>query len=122
MDTLPAALFDPAADLVLSFADPSEPGSGFPEGRDSQETAFCRQSTLYASLTSEETRAAYSGDGRGAAASWSEKVLRSPSACVFRDPDGACLDEPYTTAVASFPAIDRAVRLERSRIMMPGQQ
>lgn len=94
------------SDLVLNFANAVHPGGGYLTGANAQEEALCRQSTLYASISSREAAEMYIFNRESHSSTDSDYMLLSPCVEVFRDVDCNLLSKPYTTAVITAPAPD----------------
>ncbi|MBD5560362.1 MAG: TIGR02452 family protein [Clostridia bacterium] len=95
--------------LVLNFAHAHHPGGGFLRGRPGQEEDLCRQSTLYASLTSDTAQSMYAHNRRNPSVAYSDYMIFSPNVIVFRDADGG-FRAPFATSVVSLTAVNRKGR------------
>lgn len=91
------------SDCVLNFADARQPGGLYFYGENTQEEALCRQSTLYASISSEKARVMYDNN-RDVKNLDTDYLLLSPCVEVFRDRELNLLEHPHTTAVISVAA------------------
>lgn len=91
-------------DIVLNFANAIHPGGGYLKGSNAQEEALCRQSTLYASISSKEAAEMYRYNDENRNPADSDYMLISPCVEVFRDVNLNLLPEPYATAVITAPA------------------
>lgn len=98
--------FSVKTDMVLNFANAVHPGGGYLSGANAQEEALCRQSTLYASISSKKASEMYRYNDSCNDPLDSDYMLISPCVEVFRDVDLNLLAEPYTTAVITAPAPD----------------
>ncbi|MCR5654996.1 MAG: TIGR02452 family protein, partial [Lachnospiraceae bacterium] len=95
------------APLVMNFANAVTPGGGFLNGAQAQEECLCRNSTLYASISSGRADEMYHYNREHPSATGSDYMLLSPEVCVFRKPTLEYLDEPYEVAVMTVPAPNR---------------
>ncbi|MCA9715439.1 MAG: TIGR02452 family protein [Myxococcales bacterium] len=86
---------------LLNFASAKHPGGGFLGGSRAQEESLARSSGLYAALEGDEM---YDYHRSRRDAIYSDYVIYSPGVPVFRDDDGALLDEPYRCAFVTSPA------------------
>lgn len=124
---------DYAGEGVLNFANAYEPGGGYLWGAVSQEECLCRESTLYASLSSWEGSKLYAYN-RSLSGLESDGMIFSPHVEIFRksgDENHALLGPAKETSVITSPAPDlrgpakklapfeiRAIRLARIRYML----
>ncbi|MDO5519291.1 MAG: TIGR02452 family protein [bacterium] len=90
--------------LVMNFANAIRPGGGYLSGANAQEECLCRQSTLYASISSKKAEEMYSFNDKKRLPFDSDYMLLSKFVEVFRDPDGNLLDNSFTTSVMTIPA------------------
>lgn len=90
--------------LVMNFANAHQPGGAFRMGATAQEEALCRNSTLYASLSSDKASEMYRYNIRHLSPVDSDYMLLSPEVCVFRDVNCDLLDSPYMVSVITLPA------------------
>lgn len=90
--------------LVMNFANAKYPGGGFLNGARAQEESLCRESTLYASLSSKAASEMYSYNKAHRNPVYSDYMLLTPNVCVFRDFEGNLLEEPYVVSVFTIPA------------------
>ena len=93
--------------LVMNFANAHVAGGGFWLGASAQEEALCRNSTLYASISSPAARAMYRANNWPLHAMETDAMIYSPSVAVFRAPSGELLAKPYVVSVVSLPAPNR---------------
>ena len=92
--------------LVLNFANP---GGGVTRGAKAQEEALCRKSTLYMSLLSDEARKMYDHNQEAKDYLATDYMVLSPKVEIFRDSQGALLEETYIVGVltAAAPMVNR---------------
>lgn len=90
--------------LVMNFANAHQPGGAFRLGATAQEEALCRNSTLYASLTSDKASEMYQYNRRHLSPTDSDYMLLSSEVCVFRDVQCDLLEVPYMVSVITLPA------------------
>jgi uncharacterized protein (TIGR02452 family) len=90
--------------LCLNFASAKNPGGGFLSGSQAQEESLARSSGLYASLTHDMTM--YEHNRSLGTLLYSDHMIYSPNVPVFRDDDGALLEEPYTASFITAPAVN----------------
>ncbi len=74
--------------LVMNFANAHVAGGGFWLGATAQEEALCRNSTLYASISSPAARALYRANNWPLHAMETDAMIYSPFVAVFRAPLG----------------------------------
>lgn len=96
--------------LVMNFANAHRAGGGFLNGAIAQEESLCRNSTLYASLTSPEAQEMYRYNNTFYTSVDSDHMVLSPHVLVYRDCNGAFLDEPKEVAVITVPAPNKKGR------------
>lgn len=110
-----------AEEAVLNFADAYTPGGAYLAGSAAQEECLCRESTLYASLTSETAAPMYAAN-RARRGPESDGFLFSPYVEIFRAPmeaGYAPLPAPRRCAVVTCAAPDlssSSARLPRSAV------
>ena len=95
-----AASSEPVA--VLNFASAKNPGGGFLNGSQAQEESLARSSALYASLL--RAPEFYERHRASPSLLYSDAMILSPDCPVFRDDEGALLDEPQTASFITSPA------------------
>lgn len=94
--------------VALNFASATEPGGGFLRGARAQEEYLARSSSLFACL---ENNPMYAFHRSQLDPFYSDYVIYSPDVVVFRDDDGALLENPYSCAILTSPAVQaNAVR------------
>ncbi len=93
--------------LVMNFANAHVPGGGFLSGAVAQEECLCRESTLYASISSDKAAEMYEYNNHQNSPVDSDYMLLSPCVAVFRNPDLKYLIEPYEVAVMTVAAPNR---------------
>lgn len=93
--------------FVLNFASAKNPGGGFLGGAQAQEESLARSSSLYPCLTAHS--AMYEFNRRGSSCFYSDQMIYSPRVPVFRDDDGALLDQPYLVSFLTSPAVNAGV-------------
>lgn len=90
--------------MCLNFASAKNPGGGFLGGSEAQEESLARSSALYASLMA--APAYYEVNRACGTALYTDHMILSPGVPVFRDDEGALLDEPYEVAFITAPAVN----------------
>ena len=93
--------------LVMNFANARYPGGGFLSGANAQEESLCRESTLYASLSSEKSREMYDYNNLHRNPCKYNAMILSPNVCVFRDINDELLKKPFATSVITIPALNK---------------
>jgi len=87
---------------ALNFASAKNPGGGFLRGTKAQEESIARASTLYAGIKGSpyyEANTFHPG-------LYTDGIIWSPEVWVFRDDHGFLLDEPYSGAFITSPAVN----------------
>jgi uncharacterized protein (TIGR02452 family) len=97
--------------VALNFASATHPGGGFLSGACAQEEYLARSSGLYACLRNDPM---YQFHMRDYDPVYPNYVIYSPAVPVFRADDGALLEEPYTIAIITSPAVN-ASQLAQAR-------
>lgn len=90
--------------LVLNFANPVNPGGGVRRGAKAQEEDLCRRSTLLLSLEGKEARAYYKYNKALKTYMGSDAIILHPNVEVFKDVNGACLEESQIVSVLTCAA------------------
>ena len=93
--------------FVLNFANAHKAGGAFRLGASAQEEALCRNSTLYASISSKAAREMYRYNNTHLSRVESDYMLYSPEVCVFRNERGSLKEKPFMTSVVTVPAPNR---------------
>lgn len=97
--TLIKAGYRPAA---LNMASSTDPGGGFLEGGRAQEEYLCRSSALYFCLAGNQM---YLEETFHTNPFYDDYVIYSPDVIVFREDDGALLEQPYHCSIITSPAV-----------------
>lgn len=90
--------------LVLNFASAKNPGGGFLSGAQAQEETLARSSSLYPCLMAHFEM--YEANRKGNTCLYSDAMIYSPRAPVFRGDDGNLLDAPYQASFLTAPAVN----------------
>ncbi len=90
--------------LCLNFASAKNPGGGFLGGSQAQEESLARSSALHATLTAQPEY--YERNRACGTVLYTDHMILSPDVPVFRDDDGALLDEPYRVSFITTPAVN----------------
>lgn len=88
----------------LNFASAKNPGGGFLSGAEAQEESLARSSGLYATLQTQPAFYAHHRQQRSSI--YSDRVIVSPAVPVFRDDNGALLEQPWQTAFLTAAAVN----------------
>ncbi|MCC8068358.1 MAG: TIGR02452 family protein [Ruminococcus sp.] len=93
---------------ILNFASAKHVGGGFLNGAMAQEEAICRNSSLYASISSNDAKGYYEYNNRTDEELYSDYIIFSPCVEVFRDGRGRLLDYPYPITISAItsPAVN----------------
>jgi uncharacterized protein (TIGR02452 family) len=92
---------------LLNFASARNPGGGFLSGSQAQEESLARASGLYASIS--QMTDYYEANRRNKSALYTDHMIYSPRVPVFRDDDDRLLEEPWTVAMITAPAVNAGV-------------
>jgi uncharacterized protein (TIGR02452 family) len=100
--------------VCLNFASAKNPGGGFLGGSQAQEESLARASALYPCINEVtdyyETNRQKSGSGV-----YTDHMIYSPSAPVFRDDDDRLLRQPYSLGMITAPAVNAGALLKKDR-------
>lgn len=88
---------------ALNFASAKNPGGGFLGGAQAQEESLARASGLYACLVNNEMYAYHRSQGD---CLYSGYAIYSPDVPVFRDDEGALLEQPWPCSFVTCPAVN----------------
>jgi uncharacterized protein (TIGR02452 family) len=91
--------------VALNFASATHPGGGFLSGARAQEEYLARSTGLYACL---RNNSMYQFHMCNYDPLYSNYAIYSPAVPVFRADDGVHLEEPYTVAITTAPAVNAA--------------
>jgi len=97
--------------VALNFASAYNPGGGFLKGASAQEETLVRASGLYACLKS---AGMYRYHAQRRDPMYTDYAIYSPEVPIFRDEEGALLQEPYTCAFVTSPAPNAGAVLRRN--------
>lgn len=90
--------------VVLNFASARNPGGGFDKGANAQEESIARQSSLIVSIAQESVSEMYNYNKKEKSLLYSDYMIYTPSAVIFRDDEEKYLNEPFLTNVITCPA------------------
>jgi uncharacterized protein (TIGR02452 family) len=90
--------------LCLNFASAKNPGGGFLGGSQAQEESLARSSGLYRSLLSQPRY--YEANRACGTSLYTDHMILSPAAPVFRDDAGNLLESPYCVGILTAPAVN----------------
>lgn len=103
-------------DLVMNFANAVHPGGGYLNGAVAQEECLCRESTLYASISSKAAKEMYTANQMNQDMFDTDYMLLSPCVEVFRNASNELLEEPYSLAVMTIAAPNLFGRAREAQI------
>lgn len=109
-----AYLDDPASAAVHNYACASHPGGGFLCGSRAQEESLCRESTLYESISSPNTKMYYDRNRSMQGTFYPDDMLWSPYVVVFRDGEQNLLETPFVTTVFTLAAPNKGGRAKHA--------
>jgi uncharacterized protein (TIGR02452 family) len=99
---------------VLNFASAKNPGGGFLNGAQAQEESLARSSGLYSSLL--KCHAFYEFHREQHDLLYSDRMIYSPRCPVFRNDEGALLEQPYYVEFITSPAPNAGVLQQQNDI------
>jgi uncharacterized protein (TIGR02452 family) len=99
---------------VLNFASAKNPGGGFLTGAQAQEESLARSSGLYSSLV--KCHAYYEFHRAQHDLLYSDRMIYSPRCPVFRNDEGALLEQPYYADFITSPAPNAGVLQQQNDI------
>jgi uncharacterized protein (TIGR02452 family) len=97
--------------VALNFASARHPGGGFLSGARAQEESLARSSGLYACL---KDNPMYRLHEHARDPMYTDYMIYSPDVPVFRDDQGLLLEQPFSCAFLTAPAVNAKVVLERA--------
>ncbi len=98
---------------ILNFASAKNPGGGFLGGAQSQEESLARASSLYSSLTKDESM--YRFNRANSSFLYSDYMIYSPDVVFWMDDEGNLLPEPLLADVITSPAPNKGAMLQHQR-------
>jgi uncharacterized protein (TIGR02452 family) len=98
------AEYGPDRVVLLNFASARNPGGGFLNGSQAQEESLARASGLYASIS--RMTDYYEANRRTKSALYTDHMIYSPRVPVFRDDDDCLIEEPWSVAMITAPAVN----------------
>ena len=90
--------------FCLNFASAKNPGGGFLSGSQAQEECLARASGLYASIN--RVQRYYEINRECGTSLYTHHMIYSPAVPVFRNDDDELLDNPYSVAILTSPAVN----------------
>lgn len=98
---------------LLNFASAKNPGGGFLGGASAQEESLARSSSLYASLTKDDTMYTYN---RGRATYlYSDYMIYSPDVVFWMNDEGELFHRPFIADVLTAPAPNKGAMVQNNR-------
>ena len=91
---------------ILNFASARHIGGGFLNGAMAQEEAICRNSTLFASISSDSAKEYYEYNNSHNEELYSDYTIFSPCVEVIRNGKGELLKKPFTISAITSPAVN----------------
>lgn len=105
--------------IALNFASARNPGGGFLKGSTAQEESLSRASSLYHSLISKEEM--YEYNRKLKTCLYSDYMIYTPDAVVFRNDKGQLEDKPYRVSIITSPAVNAGVVRTKESIAAKNQ-
>lgn len=102
--------------VALNFASARTPGGGFLRGTRTQEESLCRQSSLYASINQAKVQEMYKYNATLVGPLYSDYMIYTPKAVIFRDDNLQYLPEPVLTSIITSPAANLRFMREEDTI------
>lgn len=90
--------------VILNFASARTPGGAFARGNKTQEESLARQTSLMASIGQEKVKEMYEYNATLEGPLYSDYMIYTPGAVVFRGDDNRYLLEPTLTNIITSPA------------------
>lgn len=98
---------------VLNFASAKNPGGGFLGGASAQEESLARSSSLFASLTKDQTM--YNFNKNQSSFLYSDYMIYSPDTVFWFDDNGNTLKTPFLVDVVTSPAPNKGAMMQHNR-------
>lgn len=90
--------------VVLNYASARNPGGGYDTGANAQEESIARQTSLISSITQERVREMYDYNRKEKSLLYSDYMIYTPSAVIFRNDNEEYIQEPSLTSIITCPA------------------
>lgn len=90
--------------VVLNYASARNPGGGFDTGANAQEESIARQTSLISSITQTRVREMYDYNRKEKSLLYSDYMIYTPGAVIFRDDNEEYMQEPSLTSIITCPA------------------